>query len=234
MSDKDPENKLTPINPQSLSIRASLISRGLKDVSENENTSMYSWLDSLPEGSSILSLGFEDGVESPSDNRNVSYIGKHISEMSKEEQFLAITEETCTGLLSVWAFDVDAKENKYPCSGYIEIEGIHPFKRSQKLVKEDTREKLMSAVGITIRNILDSTHDSIRIYCSGSALLRFHTSNLTEIRSFVEQVNSTLGTLIVNIKKPDGTIVKRKSELYLEITEYREQGKNSILTRQNT
>ncbi|HEY2390751.1 MAG TPA: hypothetical protein VGK22_06230 [Candidatus Angelobacter sp.] len=222
MSDKEKKNEifLATQQPLKLSIRKSLISRGLKNISEDERMNMYTWLDSLPHGSILFSLNFPDESEFPTDDRDVSYLNKHHSEMSKEEEFLALTQESCTGLLSLRAFGVDAQKNKYPHKGYIEIEGIHPFERSLRLTGGHEKEKLMSAIGALVRSLLVA-HNSMRIYCDGDTLLRFHSFTLEEIQAFVEQVNSTLHTTVVNIRKPDGTVAKRKSGLYLELTEYK-------------
>jgi hypothetical protein len=219
MSDKEQENKLTLANTHSLSIRASLVSRGLKDVSDNEPTNMRSWLDSFPDGSALF-FEFMDGSDFPIDNRDVSHQRKHRLEMTDEEQFLALVEDPCSGLLSLWAFNIDAEENKYLCRGYIEIEGIHPIERSAKFEMGHEKQKIMSAIGILIRKLVGN-QDLIRIYCDGDTLLRFHCSDVREVQAFIQEMNSTLHKTIISIKKPDGTIARRKSELYLELTEYR-------------
>ena len=205
---------------QLLRIRASLISRGLQQISETERPrDMYSWLDKLPPRSTLLSVSFQDGTELPGDNRDKSSWGKHSAEMSKEEIIRELLEDQCTGLPSARAFDEDAKEHRYLCRGYIEIEGVHPFERSVKLVGASEKEIFLSAVGVLLRRRL-AWNGSTRIYCGGDTLLEFRSVSLADVEAFIEQANSELRTTVVKIRKPDGTIAKCYSGLRLEVTRH--------------
>lgn len=212
---------LASLPPQQLSVRGSLISRGLQEIVANENIEdMYSWLASLPRRSTLLSLAFLDGSVLPSDCRDTSVWGKRVSEMSEEEQIRELMEDQCSGLPSGRAFDEDTQRNAYSWRGYIEIEGVHPFERSGNLVGANEKEMFLSAVGILLRRSLVGLA-SIRIYCGGDTLLQFLSTNLEDVQTFIEEANSEFDSIIVEIRRPDGTIVKRRSGLRLELTEHR-------------
>lgn len=221
MSEKEKQKtSLIPHTPQQPSVRASLVTRGLQDISENDSIDMYSWLDCLPRSSTLLSLSFQDGSELPSDDRNASLWSKRSSEMSIDETLPALMEERCTGFLNLNLFEKDKQTVAYSYRGYIEVEGIHPFERAAHLVGVDEKEILMCAVGILVRRLLVG-QSSICLYCDGDTLLRFLADDLKSVETLIAQVNSTLRMTVVKIRKPDGTIVKRHSGLRLELSEYR-------------
>jgi hypothetical protein len=222
MAEDKPKNEtaLAALSPQELTIRHALVKRGLQSISENENTDMYSWLANIPPGSTLLSLSFQDGSELPSDDRDMSLWSKRSSEMASDEMLRALMEERCTGLINLNLLEKDLHTVTGCYRGYIEVEGTHPFERSGNLVGANEKEILMCAVGILLRRLL-VVHGSIRIYCDGDTLLRFLSDDLKSVETLVEQINSTLDMTVVKIRKPDGTIAKRQSGLFLDLTEYR-------------
>lgn len=217
---KTNEMSLAAQSPQQLSIRASLVSRGLQEISGNVNIeNMYAWLNHLPRGSTLISISFQNGSQLPEESRDMALWNKLLSEMTEQERRRAFYEEECTGLRSSHAFTEDKERNTYVWRGYIEIEGVHPFERSVNLVGANEKEMFLSAVGILLRRLL-VRNSSIRLYCGGDTLLQFLSANLKDVQAFIEQANSELGTTAVNIRKPDGTIAKRQSGLSLELTEH--------------
>jgi hypothetical protein len=217
------EMSLASLLPQQLRIRASLVSRGLLEIVANENTEdMYSWLANLPQGSTLLSLAFLDGSALPKDCRDTSVWGKRVSNMSEDEMLRELMEDRCSGLPSWRAFDEDSQRKAYSWRGYIEIEGVHPFERSVNLVGANEKKVFLSAVGILLRRSLVGIA-SIRIYCGGDTLLQFLAKNLEDVQTFIEETNSEFGKIVVEIRKPDGTMVKRRSGLRLELTEHRRE-----------
>jgi hypothetical protein len=214
------EGSLAAQPPQQLSIRASLVSRGLQEISGNANIeNMYAWLDHLPGGSTLISISFQNGSQLPEEGRDMALWSKRLSEMTEQETRQAFYEEECTGLLSSHAFTEDLERNTYAWRGYIEIEGTHPFERSVNLVGASEKEMFLSAVGILLRRSL-VRYSSIRLYCGGDTLLEFLSANLKDVQAFIEEANSELRATVVNIRKPDGTITKRLSGLSLVLTEH--------------
>jgi hypothetical protein len=237
MADDEKANRasLVPQSAQQLEMRASLVSRGLQEISRTEDVkNMYSWLASLPRGSTLLSVSFRDGSELPKDDRDMSVWSKRSSEMSAAEIRHELREDRCTGLPSPRAFDDDAEEHTYLWSGYIEIEGVHPFERSVNLVGANEKEMFLSAVGILLRRRLLCGYGPIRLYCGGDTLLQFQCGNLKDIQAFIEQANSELRTTVVTIRKPDGTIAKCQSGLRLELTEHRQRGSGIVARPKRT
>lgn len=151
---KTNEISLAAQSPHQLNTRASLISRGLQEISGNENIeNMYAWLDHLPRGSTPISISFQNGSQLPEEARDMSLWSKLLSEMTEQESLRAFYEEECTGLLSSHAFTQDLKSNTYAWRGYIEIEGVHPFERSVNLVGADEKEMFLSACGNSVAAI---------------------------------------------------------------------------------
>ncbi|HEY3767195.1 MAG TPA: hypothetical protein VGN44_00855 [Candidatus Angelobacter sp.] len=220
MSDEEkPKTSLILHTPAQLSVRASLVTRGLQDIFENDSFDMYSWLDCLPPGSTLLSLSFQDGSELPNDDRDTGLWSKRSSEMSIDETLRSFMEERSTGFLNLNLFEKDMHTIAYSYRGYIEVEGVHPFERAVHLVGVDEKEILMCAVGILVRRLLVGQR-SICIYCDGDTLLRFLADDLKSVEDLIAQVNSMLRVTIVKIRKLDGTIVKLRSGLRLELSEY--------------
>jgi hypothetical protein len=214
------EMSLSTQAPQQISIRASLVSRGLLDISKGEHTNdMYSWLANFPRESTLMGLTFLDQSDLPSDHRDLSLWGKHSSEMSGEEMQRELLEDRCSGLPTSRSFRENAGRNMYAWRGYIEIEGIHPFERSLNLIGGSEKEILLSAVGVLVRRLLVG-YSLMHITCDGDTLLQFSSANLEDVQDFIAKVNSDLSKTVAKIRKPDGTIAERQSGINLVLTEH--------------